>query len=190
MTKAYIERCKPNNIIFLIDISASMNEQKKLQHFKDDLYSIAQLMRPEDMISIVSFEGKSTLELKQTTVTNHKKWEKAIEKLSGTGGTRFNEGLSFTYDYMQKILQPDFNNRVVLISDGAFKISDASIAMVQRLEQTQQIAFSALIYHPEAPVYTEISNLTTIGKGNYSTVASRESGAMTLFGEFSVLKAE
>lgn len=188
MTKEYIQGCKPNNILFLIDISASMKSKEKLEHFKNDLVSIKALMRPEDKISIISFEGKCVIELKQSSILDQNKWEKVIDKLSSSGGTRFNEGLELAYDYMYKITDPKYNNRVVLISDGEFMVNDKSTALVQVAGQNHQIAFSALIYNSHAMLLEKILALTALTTGNYALITGKDDGAAVLFEEFSILK--
>ena len=140
MTKNYIEKCKPNNILFLVDISSSMRSKDKLDHFKNDLLKIKNLMREEDKISIITFQGEAHIKLKQTPILRDKKWIKVFEKLKGSGGTHFNEGLSFAYSYMKEMLASEYNNRILLISDGEFNISHQSLDLIQESSKNEHIA--------------------------------------------------
>lgn len=187
MTKEYVAKCKPNNIIFMIDISSSMNSGYKLNHFKDDLESIAAIMRPEDKVSVVIFGAEAKLALKQTKVTQTQKWVKTIEGLKGKGGTQFNEGLNLAYEYMDKVFEPGSNNRIVLITDGAFNVSDESFVKVQRMAQTKSVVFSSLLYHPYGKEFGRLKELSDASGGNQKIISSRESGAPILFSELSVL---
>ncbi len=188
ISKDYIQKCKPNNILFLIDVSGSMQGKDKLEHFKQDLYSIAGFMREEDLISIVSFEGKAILQLKKSTVLNRNKWEKAIDNLKSSGGTHFEDGLAFAYDYMQQNLESHYNNRVLLISDGEFEVSEKLKKMVADALKNNRIVFSALVYNSLAQVYPKIQELTNSGGGSYSLISGKSDGTLLLFKEFAVLK--
>jgi Ca-activated chloride channel homolog len=145
-------------------------------------------MRAEDLISIVSFEGKAVLQLKKTGVLDRKKWEKAIDNLKSSGGTHFADGIDFAYTYMKENLEKGYNNRILLVSDGEFEVSDNIKQMVENAAKDNQIVFSALIYNPKAEVYPKIQYLAKRSGGNYSLISSKSDGVPMLYLEFAILK--
>ena len=128
------------------------------------------------------------MQLKKSTVLNRNKWEKAIDNLKSSGGTHFDDGLAFAYDYMQQNLESHYNNRILLISDGEFEVSEKLKKMVADALKNNRIVFSALLYNSLAQVYPKIQELTNSGGGSYSLISGKSDGTLLLFKEFAVLK--
>ena len=128
------------------------------------------------------------MQLKKSTVLNRNKWEKAIDNLKSSGGTHFDDGLAFAYDYMQQNLKSHYNNRILLISDGEFEVCEKLKKMVADALKNNRIVFSALLYNSLAQAYPKIQELTNSGGGSYSLISGKSDGTLLLFKEFAVLK--
>jgi Mg-chelatase subunit ChlD len=123
-----IAHYKPNNVVFLIDISASMGQHGKLDLMKKCLEQYCEVIRPEDRVSLVSFSREAQLIL--TSQTGHAKdsIQKSIANIKASGSTDPVAGFKKSRRELRKHLIRDGNNEIVIFTDGAFS-RDAEITL-------------------------------------------------------------
>lgn len=170
--KIDVQQLPANNLVFLIDVSGSMQAPDKLDLLKSALYMLVEQLRPEDKVSIVVYAGASGLVLPATPGSNKQAILEAIEALQAGGSTAGGAGIELAY----KVAQEQFiigNNRVILATDGDFNvgITDEG-ALVRLIEQKRQsgIFLSVLGFGTGNLQDSKMEKLADNGNGNYSYI--------------------
>ncbi len=121
--KGYEPSEKPRaNLVFLIDVSGSMNQPDKLPLVKSSLKMLLDQLRPDDTIGIVTYAGYAGVALSPTPVSNKQTIISVIDQLGAGGGTAGGEGIRSAYNLARQNLKEGGVNRVILASDGDFNV--------------------------------------------------------------------
>jgi len=109
---------RPANLVFVIDVSGSMNRENRLGLVKNSLYYLVDQMEKHDQIGIVVFNTSGRVVLPMTSVRNRSQIYEAIRQLSTGGSTNAGEGLRLGYEMARRSFSEDRINRVIMCSDG------------------------------------------------------------------------
>ncbi len=115
-----------NNLVFLLDISASMRDTNKLPLLKEALVQLLDLMREEDNITFITYAGKAQLVLPPTSATSEADKAKIlgiIDGLASNGLSDANKGIQLAYKTIEESFIKEGNNRIIMATDGGFKVS-------------------------------------------------------------------
>ena len=172
---------QPNNLIFLLDVSASMSKPEKLPLLKDGLKYILDLMRPEDQIAIVTYSGESRIVLNATSAADKEKILTAINRLRSGGGTNIRKGMRQAYKVAIDNFIPGGNNRIILASDGAFDIGSPTSKSV-RQNANRDIQLSVFLFGRKTVPRTEkqLQSLANLGGGNYFHITKKNANKSLL----------
>ena len=127
-----------SNLVFLIDVSGSMQDANKLPLVKHSLISLIDNLNEKDRVAIVVYAGAAGEVLPSTTCSNKQKIKDAINNLEAGGSTAGGAGIKLAYDIAVKNLIPEGNNRVILCSDGDFNVGTSSDAEMTRLVEEKR----------------------------------------------------
>lgn len=108
----------PSNLVFLVDVSGSMNQINKLPLVQESMTKLVAKLRPQDRMSIVTYAGRSEIALKPTAGDDKQAILAAIDKLASGGGTAGADGVNSAYKLAAENYDPTGNNRVILATDG------------------------------------------------------------------------
>jgi Ca-activated chloride channel family protein len=179
----------PRNLVFLIDVSGSMEPANKLPLLKRGLALLARELRPIDTLSIVVYAGASGLALPPTSGAAQSKILGALENLEAGGSTNGAAGISLAYELAERNFKKGGINRVVLATDGDFNVGTTSEGDLERLIEEKRKAgvFLTVLGFGEGNLKdSTMEMLADKGNGNYAYVDSlaearkvlvRESGA-------------
>ena len=117
---------KPANLVFLIDVSGSMDEPNKLPLLKSAFRLLVNKLKPTDTVSIVVYAGNSGVVLEPTKVSEKQKILDAIDALTPGGSTAGAEGIEAAYKLAEKAFVKDGVNRIFLATDGDFNVGPSS----------------------------------------------------------------
>ena len=115
-----------SNLVFLIDVSGSMEDENKLPLVKSALKTLSEQLGSNDRISMVVYAGSSGVILDSVAGDKKDKILSAIQNLSAGGGTNGEGGIRKAYEIAQKNYISGGNNRVILASDGDFNVGVTS----------------------------------------------------------------
>lgn len=115
---------KPNNIVFLLDISGSMAQSDKMFLMKGALSELVNLLRPVDKIALVSYADNATILLGSTGGDQKSVINSKIEELKAGGNTDGYKGFKTSFDLLTDNFIVDGNNQLFVITDGAFQPED------------------------------------------------------------------
>ncbi len=123
------------NLVFLIDVSGSMNSANKLPLVKESLRLLVERLRPDDRVAIVTYAGSSGLALPSTPASQKRDILAALEELSPNGSTNGAMGIHLAYDIAKANFATGGLNRVILCTDGDFNVGVSQPAELTRLIQ-------------------------------------------------------
>lgn len=168
-----LEGFATNNLIFLLDVSSSMDKPEKLPLLQESLRYLLTLMRPEDNISLVLYSGDAQVGLEAVSAARKDDILNAIESLKSGGKSDINKGLRLAYEVAIKHRIVGGNNRIILATDSRFDI-DKKIEKQIIKESTNGIKLSVFFFGAdELPGYKKaLTELATHGGGQYSYIKS------------------
>ncbi len=111
-----------SNLVFLLDVSGSMNSADKLPLVKQSMGLLLSQLQPEDTVSIVVYAGAAGTVLEPTAVKDKQKILAAMNQLSAGGSTAGAEGIQLAYQLAESQFVEDGVNRIILATDGDFNV--------------------------------------------------------------------
>lgn len=113
-----------NNIVFLIDISASMRRKDKLPLLKESMHTLIDGLRPIDKVSIITYADDARIMFPSKPVTDKAALKKRIDSLVANGATSVNRGVALAHKMVTDNYIDGGNNQIILATDGTFHIHD------------------------------------------------------------------
>lgn len=165
----------PNNMVLLLDVSASMDSPYKMPLLKRSIRALLTLLRPEDQISVVVYSGKARVVLKPTSGARAADIARVIDALESGGDTDGDAGLRLAYKVADKHYIRAGNNRIILATDGEFPVSDGVIELIGERAR-QDIRLTVFTFGRNPLTGQTLKKLSTRGKGMYTHVTAENAG--------------
>lgn len=121
------------NLVFLLDVSGSMQAANKLELLKKSLRLLVNRLNPQDRVAIVAYAGASGLVLPSTSAYQRDEIIHALERLRAGGSTNGGAGIELAYTVAQQNIIKGGINRVILATDGDFNVGLSSNKELLRL---------------------------------------------------------
>lgn len=163
------------NLVFLLDVSGSMFDEKKLPLVKSALQLLTAELRPDDRVAIVVYAGASGLVLDSTAVRERSKILTAIDGLTAGGSTNAGQGIELAYRVAQEHQVAGGINRVILCTDGDFNVGATSDSALLELiqEHARSNVFLTLLGFGSGNLKdSKMELLADKGNGNYAYIDS------------------
>ncbi len=141
------EGLPPSNLVFLIDVSGSMEEPNKLPLVQSSLQYMVKQLTANERVAIVVYAGAAGEVLESTPGNQQQRILSAIGQLQAGGSTAGGEGIALAYEIARKHFIKDGNNRVILATDGDFNVgvsSDAELIHLIERERESGIFLTVL----------------------------------------------
>lgn len=126
------------NLVFLIDVSGSMQSPDKLELLKQGMKLLVKQLRSQDRVSIVVYAGASGVVLEPTSGDQTFKITQALDKLTAGGSTNGAAGIRLAYDVAQSAFIKDGVNRILLATDGDFNVGTTNFEQLIDLVETRR----------------------------------------------------
>jgi len=162
-----------NNLVFLLDVSGSMEDANKLPLIKQSFKYLINNLRDQDRVAIVVYAGAAGVILKSTPGTEKSKITAALDNLQAGGSTAGGEGINLAYKIAKENFIANGNNRVILATDGDFNIGASSDAEMVRLIESKRddgIFLTILGYGMGNYKDSKMVSLADAGNGNYAYI--------------------
>lgn len=111
-----------SNLVFLLDVSGSMNSPDKLPLVKQSMELLLTTLNPEDTVAIAVYAGAAGKVLEPTPVKEKQKILDAMHQLQAGGSTAGAQGIRLAYELAESSFDKDAVNRVILATDGDFNV--------------------------------------------------------------------
>ena len=167
------------NLVFLLDVSGSMSDARKLPLVKAAMRMLVNQMNGDDRIAIAVYAGSAGLALPSTSGDNTGQILQAIERLEAGGSTNGGQGIELAYRTAVDNFVPNGINRVILCTDGDFNVGVANRSDLIDLIETQaksDVFLSVLGFGTGNYKDATMEQLADCGNGNYAYI-DRESEA-------------
>jgi Ca-activated chloride channel family protein len=181
------EKLPASNLVFLIDVSGSMDEENKLPLLKQSLKILVNELRKEDKVSIVVYAGAAGMVLPPTSGDDKKTIIDALEKLNAGGSTAGGEGIELAYKTAQENFIKNGNNRVILATDGDFNVGKSSNADIETLIEEKRksgVFLTCLGYGMGNYKDSKMQTLASKGNGNHAYIDNIQEANRFLGKEF------
>lgn len=163
----------PSNLVFLIDVSGSMESPDKLPLLKDAFDMLTDRLRPQDRISIVVYAGAAGMVLPPTRGDDKEAIREALGRLEAGGSTAGGAGLMLAYQAARSGFIQGGNNRVILATDGDFNVGlsgeDELVRFIENKRKTG-VYLSVLGFGTGNLKDAGMERLANKGNGNYSYI--------------------
>jgi Ca-activated chloride channel family protein len=181
------DKLPPSNLVFLLDVSGSMNAANKLPLLKSAFNLLVSQLRPNDMVSIVVYAGASGCVLEPTPGNQKQKIMDALNNLEAGGSTAGGAGLNLAYQKAEAGFMKGGNNRIILATDGDFNVGVSSNAEMERLvvdKRNKGIFITVLGFGMGNYKDDRLEIIANKGNGNYAYIDNLQEAQKTLVSEF------
>jgi Ca-activated chloride channel family protein len=183
-----VERRAPANLVFLVDVSGSMQPEDKLPLLKRSLRLLVRQMRATDRVSLVVYAGAAGAVLSPTPGDRQGEILAALDRLEAGGSTNGGDGIRLAYDFARQARIPGGINRVLLATDGDFNVGtvdfEALLDLVER-ERAGGVSLTTLGFGTGNYNDHLLERLADAGNGNYAYVDKLSEGRKVLVEQLS-----
>ena len=177
------EKRPPTNLVFLLDVSGSMDPANRLPLVKQAMRLLIDKLNENDRVAIVVYAGASGLALPSTTGDHKEQILSAIENLQANGSTNGAEGIELAYETASQHFIKGGVNRVILSTDGDFNVGTTSegelINLIQK-EAKEGVFLTVLGVGDDNLNDSMMQKLADKGNGNYAYLDSVEEAKKVL----------
>ncbi len=162
-----------SNIVFLIDVSGSMDEPNKLPLLVKSFKLMLENLGEKDRVSIVTYAGSNTIVLEGVPASNKGTIIEALDSLTAGGGTNGGEGIISAYNLAEKNFIKGGNNRVILATDGDLNIgvtNESDLKKLIKKESKTGVFLTVLGFGMGNYSDTRLETLADDGNGNYAYI--------------------
>lgn len=166
-----------SNLVFLIDISGSMDLPNKLPLIKDGLKLLVNHLRDIDTVSIITYGTNVSLVMEGVSGADKRKLLDAIEGLQAGGSTPGEAGIRLAYKIVQRRLNKKGNNRIILATDGDFNVGYSKEKDLEELIDQQKkwgVYLSCFGVGMGNYKDSKLSLLAQKGHGNFSYIDNEQ----------------
>jgi Ca-activated chloride channel family protein len=180
------KKVPPSNLVFLIDVSGSMNQPNKLPLLKDALRMLVDQLSGQERVAVVVYAGSASVVLDSTPGTEKWRIRQAIDSLNAGGSTAGGAGIEMAYEIARRNFIRGGNNRVILATDGDFNVgvsSDSELAWLIEDKRRGGIFLTILGFGNGNYKDAKMGQLADKGNGNYFYIDNLNEGRKVLVDE-------
>jgi Ca-activated chloride channel homolog len=185
--KIPMENLPASNLVFLIDVSGSMQGPERLGLVKASMKMLVEQLREQDKVAIVVYAGAAGLVLPSTSGEEKETILGAIEKLEAGGSTAGGAGIKLAYKTARDYFIKGGNNRVILCTDGDFNVgasSDQDMETLIEQERKSGVFLTVLGYGMGNYQDAKMQKLADKGNGNHAYIDGITEAKKVLVNEF------
>lgn len=181
------ESLPASNLVFLIDVSGSMQGPERLGLVKASMKMLVDQLREKDQVAMVVYAGAAGLVLPSTNGNSKTKIKEAIDNLEAGGSTAGGAGIKLAYKTAKENFVKGGNNRVILCTDGDFNVGESSDDAMERLienERKSGVFLTVLGYGMGNYQDAKMQKLADKGNGNHAYIDGITEAKKVLVNEF------
>lgn len=178
----------PANLVFLVDVSGSMEEPNKLPLLKSGLKLLVNQLRPQDHVSLVTYAAGTRIVLEPTAGSEKAKISAAIDQLVAGGSTAGAAGIQLAYQMAQQGYVKQGINRILLATDGDFNVGISNFEQLKSLVEEKRksgVSLSSLGFGTGNYNDQLLEQIADAGDGNYSYIDNLNEAQKVLVDEMS-----
>lgn len=182
-----ISKAPPSNLVFLVDVSGSMNQYNKLPLVKQSLLMLTDQMRPQDKIAVVTYAGSSGLAVPSTSGRDKQVIKDAINRFNAGGSTAGGAGIQLAYQVATDNYVKGGTNRIILCTDGDFNVGLSRTSDLVNLvaEKAKNDIYLTVLGFGTGNLNDKMmEEITNKGNGNYAYIDNFDEARKVLYDEF------
>ncbi|MCS3415943.1 Ca-activated chloride channel family protein [Pseudomonas sp. BIGb0450] len=163
----------PANLVFLVDVSGSMNRREGLPLVKSTLKLLVDQLRDQDRVSLVVYAGESRVVLKPTSGRDKTTIRNAIDQLTAGGSTAGASGIEMAYQMAREGFIDKGINRILLATDGDFNVGVSDFDSLKQMAVDQRksgVSLTTLGFGVDNYNEHLMEQLADAGDGNYAYI--------------------
>jgi Ca-activated chloride channel family protein len=163
----------PANLVFLVDVSGSMDRREGLPLVKSTLKLLVDQLREQDRVSLVVYAGESRVVLEPTSGREKARIRTAIDQLTAGGSTAGASGIELAYQQAQQAFIPQGINRVLLATDGDFNVGISDFDSLKQMAVDKRktgVSLTTLGFGVNNYNEQLMEQLADAGDGNYAYI--------------------
>jgi len=168
-----VAQLAPANLVFLVDVSGSMDRREGLPLVKSTLKLLVDQLREQDRISLVVYAGESRVVLEPTSGREKARIRTAIDQLTAGGSTAGASGIELAYQQAQQAFIPKGINRVLLATDGDFNVGVSDFDSLKQMAVDKRrtgVSLTTLGFGVDNYNEHLMEQLADAGDGNYAYI--------------------
>lgn len=176
----------PSNLVFLIDVSGSMDSYNKLPLVQRSFLTLLENLSQQDRVSIVTYSSGEEVVLEGVSGAEKQQIAAALESLVAYGSTQGDKAIVLAYQLAEKYYIEGGINRVIMATDGDFNVGVTSEGELTRLVQEQAksgVFLSVLGYGMGNYKDSKLESMADNGNGNYAYIDSVDEARKVLVNE-------
>ncbi|MCH8318913.1 MAG: VWA domain-containing protein, partial [Bacteroidetes bacterium] len=158
-----------NNIVFLIDVSWSMGDNRKLDLLKTSIIEMLQILRSIDRIAVITFAANTKIVVPSSPADEKEKIIEIIQNLKAGGATAGSKGIRKAYEVADDNYIDGGNNQVILATDGMFSADRALQTDINNMAKSG-ITLSVVGIKVDKDVESSLKRITEKGEGHYINI--------------------
>ena len=168
-----VEELPPANLVFLVDVSGSMDRHDGLPMVQSTLKLLVEQLRAQDKVSLVVYAGSSSVVLEPTAGSEKAKIRAAIDQLTAGGSTAGESGIQLAYQQAQQGFIDGGINRILLATDGDFNVGISDFETLKQLAADKRktgVSLTTLGFGTDNYNEQLMEQLADAGDGNYAYI--------------------
>lgn len=165
---------KYNNLVFLIDVSASMMTDGKMDLLKASMLELCNSLGPEDRVSVVVYSSSARVVLENVAGNDKEQIIEKIQNMEGSGYTAGFEGMKLAYEIANRHFMKDGNNMVIMATDGAFNLYTNDVTPMVKRNVKKGIHTSVLAIKNTDSDSRSMQTIAGLGGGRYIPINNLE----------------
>lgn len=174
---------KPNNLVFLVDVSSSMKDSLKLPLMKLALYKLVAALREVDAVSFMTYADSVKVIAEHISGGDKATLNKAISAIKARGLTKGNKAILASVDLTLRHYLPEGNNQIILATDGEFRMTPEDYKKWKDRTQAKTMVLSTVGFGTDKKAIANLKTIAKNGSGSFIQVTSKKGAAQILIDE-------
>lgn len=176
----------PANLVFLVDVSGSMESAERLPLLKSSLKFLVNQLRPQDRVSLVTYASGTQVVLEPTSGAQKSRIIAALDNLRAGGSTSGAAGINLAYSMAEQSFIKGGINRIFLATDGDFNVGITNFDQLKNMVEEKRkngVSLSTLGFGVGNYNEKLMEQIADAGNGNYSYIDTLNEGQKVLVDE-------
>ncbi len=174
---------KPNNIIFLVDVSSSMKDTTKLKVMQYALHELIEILRPSDKITFITYADSIKVLLDGIKGNEKTTLHLVVNNIKAKGMTKGKKAILFSLNVAIKNYIPNGNNQIILSTDGKFSFDTDDQKQYIEKKGNKLIKLTTIAFGKDKDAIKNLKEIAEIGEGNFIHIKHKEKAKEQLINE-------
>lgn len=178
-----LSKFKPNNIVFVLDVSSSMRILGRLDMLKESMLRLTEVLRTADKVSIITFTTSPVTRIQAANGGQKDTLGKIIRSFTATGATNGIKGLKSAYEMAERNFIAEGNNMVIFGTDGVFnQVDENGVNVTEMVEEYlgKNIKLGVMAFGRDEAAIKSMEKIAEKGKGGFMRIDNADKASLLL----------